>query len=96
MLRSRSQADLAELVHVRATGKLARDPFDYPLISLVALLVERKTVQSHAMRETFGDVRDEPHWTEGAPDIGSTGDPLIDKWERELAAGIEPDLDERG
>jgi hypothetical protein len=24
----------------------------------------------------------------------STGDPLIDKWEREMSMGIEPDLDE--
>lgn len=23
-----------------------------------------------------------------------TGDPLVDKWEREVAAGLEPDLDE--
>lgn len=30
--------------------------------------------------------------TQGVYTFGSTGDPLVDKWEREIALGLDPDL----
>jgi hypothetical protein len=82
---------VVEVLHYRATGRLAKPAHDYPLGTLLALLTEQKSAADLAeQQETFGEA---PHWTE-EPEIVTTGDPLVDKWERELAMGQTPDLDE--
>jgi hypothetical protein len=40
----------------------------------------------------YEENKNEAHRTESGEVVYQTGDPLIDKWEQEIAAGLEPDL----
>lgn len=84
---------LAEAMHVLATGRISRPINDYPL-SILSILLSKDGQKSIASASQAEAARDTVHWT--VEEHGyDTGDPLIDKWEREFAAGKMPNLDEK-
>lgn len=83
-----------EIIHFGMTGKLARSANEYDDITLIAILQEQETAKDHIEVVKTLKMQEDAHWTDSPKPIHVTGDPLIDKWERELAQGKVPDLDE--
>jgi hypothetical protein len=81
--------DRLDFIFVLRLNALPRPIDEYDSLSLQALLLHK----DDALKE--GDriaAEFKKHVKEEEPI--ETGDPLIDKWEREFAAGEDPDLDE--
>jgi len=88
----RDSFEVAEVLWAVNTGRPARSIDDYDLTTLAALTVELDTAKKEWERMSHeADIR---HWTSPAPEIVDSGDPLIDKWERAIAEGRVPNLDE--
>ena len=81
---------------MREIGKTIRRADSYPYLTLVALITEQDTAKEEFRSGPFSVIFESqaPHWTDAPPTHSATGDPLVDKWERQIAAGIDPDLDE--
>lgn len=85
----------------KKTGKPPKEYEDYDPLSLIALLVEADKLLSPEDEDEDETNFKQEHMV-GPPTLGKlkygkaykTGDPLVDKWEQEIAAGLDPDLNE--
>ena len=81
---------------MKRTGTPARSFDDYDPLTLQALLYHWDSALEHAAirgleEDEAQQVRRQARRNYKKP--VSTGDPLVDEWEREIAAGRMPDLD---
>lgn len=86
-------------LYFKKCGKLPREFQDYDLNTLQAYLgYLEDAIQFSALRRQVADaerVDQEPRGTIGESwaEPLYTGDPVVDEWERQIAAGEDPDLD---
>ena len=86
----------------KKTGKPPKKYEEYDTLTLIALLVETEKLLSDDNSEDHEPTHFHKEHGVGPPTLGKlkygkayrTGDPLVDKWEAELAAGLTPDLNE--
>lgn len=90
----RDPHDLLEVIYVMQTSRLPKPMYEYDPITLLALLQDRKIAieETEVIRAEL--MSQKHHWTADPEPVKVTGDPLVDKWEREIATGKTPDLDE--
>lgn len=87
----RDPREIMEVIWCINTGRPARPIDEYDQITLLALFFEAEEAKKE--QDRIRSRSTVSHWTEEEP-LVLTGDPLVDKWEREIAAGRDPDLDE--
>lgn len=89
----------SSFIWYRKIGRLPKEYEDYNYTSILAMLIEMEKIVEEEFEKEHGTVFDQAHRI-GPPTLGSakwdkaykTGDPEVDRWEQELAAGLMPDL----
>lgn len=94
MARSLDPREINEVIFAVRTGRPAKEIDEYDELTLWALLTETKTAKDEWEKIRVEAQSAQKHWTEPIEITETTGDPLIDKWEQEIARGRVPDLDE--
>lgn len=72
----------AEILTFLRTGTLPRPPLDYDLLTLTAILYQSENAVKGLRRVRYPQGKSGP---------AVTGDPIVDEWERRLAAGEDLD-----